>query len=259
MSDIVEVQPEISGAEAPNQPMADPENAASVETSTPETPTEDSERPEWLPEKFQSAEDLASAYKELESKLGQPKEEEEASESTEEPAPAETDWQNKIEPFTKEYAESGELTQESFDKLAEMGYPRGLVEAYMAGQEALGRVGTVQEAEVVDGVGGPEAYQQMTEWAKENLSEAELTAYNNTMSSTDADAVNFAVKGLQARFQASNSEPNLVMGDATGNSGKGRAFRSNAELVEAMGDPRYKTDAAYREDVDKRLASSSIL
>jgi len=258
MSDIVEVQPEITGSEAPNQPMADPENASSVETTN--QPQEEADRPEWLPEKFQSAEDLADAYKELEGKLGQPKEEETAAESEEgEQEPTKVDgWQTKIEPFTKEYAEKGELTEESFNKLNEMGYPRELVESYMAGQEALGRVGSVQENEILSKVGGQEAYAEMTEWARDNLSEVELQSYNKTMDGGDGGAAELAVMGLQARFQAANSTPNLLTGEAKGG-GKGKAIRSNSELIELMSDPRYEKDAAYREDIQKRLGVSDIL
>ena len=46
----------------------DPESEESVE-AVPEEQTEDN-RPEWLPEKFKSPEDMASAYSELEKKMG---------------------------------------------------------------------------------------------------------------------------------------------------------------------------------------------
>tara|TARA_R110000824_G_scaffold105995_6_gene250573 strand:+ start:582 stop:1361 length:780 start_codon:yes stop_codon:yes gene_type:complete len=258
MSDIVEVQPEITGSEAPNQPMADPNNAAVVET-TNQSEEAASDRPEWLPEKFESAEDLADAYKELEGKLGQPREEN--AESTEEEAEetaSEGEWQAKIQPFTDEYAEQGELSSKSLGKLSEMGFPKELVENYMAGQEALGRVGTVEEQEIMNSVGGTDSYKDMTEWARDSLSEQELSAYNNTMNTGDSDAVEFAAKGLQARYQAANSTPNLLTGEARGG-GKGQGFRSNAELVKAMSDPRYANDPAYQEDVQKRLAVSDIL
>ena len=42
-----------------------------VATSEEQTPTE--ERPEWLDEKFNSPEDLAKAYTELQKKLSEPK------------------------------------------------------------------------------------------------------------------------------------------------------------------------------------------
>jgi hypothetical protein len=260
MSDIVEVQPEIPGAEAPNQPTADPENAATVEATSEETAAvESSDRPEWLPEKFQSAEDLASAYKELESKLGQPKEE---AETAEEEAPQQEEessgeWFEKFAPFTQELQDQGELTKESYDELAEMGYPKELVDGYIAGQEALN---SREEAAVVDSIGGQENFTSMSEWAKENVPEAELDAYNRSvMSGTQADA-QVAVQGMFARYQAATGEgsaPKLITGQK--GDGKGKAIRSNAELVELMGDPRYHNDPAYRQDIERRLAVSDIL
>ena len=36
------------------------------------------------------------------------------------------------------------------------------------------------------------------------------------------------------------------------------AFRSQAELVAAMDDPRYEKDPAYRQDVERKLENSNI-
>jgi hypothetical protein len=58
-----------SAEEAPEAQAAEPTEA------TQETQVPPSERPEWLPEKFKSAEDLANAYKSLEGKLGSKEEE----------------------------------------------------------------------------------------------------------------------------------------------------------------------------------------
>ena len=46
-----------------------PQEQAQVETE--ELPQEQSDRPEWLPEKFKDPADMAKAYSELEKKLGQ--------------------------------------------------------------------------------------------------------------------------------------------------------------------------------------------
>tara|TARA_B100000676_G_C18057861_1_gene835691 strand:- start:1266 stop:2057 length:792 start_codon:yes stop_codon:yes gene_type:complete len=262
MSDIVEVQPEIPGAEAPNQPTADPENATTVEATSEETAAvESSDRPEWLPEKFQSAEDLASAYKELESKLGQPKEE---VETTEEEAPKQEEesdeWTDKFAPFTKELEEKGELSEESYADLTKQGYPKQLVDQWIAGQQALQTLESQQEGEIVNSIGGQENFDSMIEWVKENVSPAEIEAYDRAVTGgTQADA-QVAVQGMYARYQAATGEgsaPKLITGQK--GDGKGKAIRSNAELVELMGDPRYHSDPAYRQDVERRLAVSDIL
>ena len=104
----------------------------------PEAPVAEdnqSERPEWLPEKFNSPEDLAKSYSELEKKL---------SGSTDEAAePSDTDGepQGQSEPvsfekFSEEFAGSGELSRDSFAELEAMGYPKEMVETYINGMNA---------------------------------------------------------------------------------------------------------------------------
>ena len=48
------------------------ENETTSEAPVVETPTTAQAKPEWLPEKFNSPEEMAKAYGELENKLGQP-------------------------------------------------------------------------------------------------------------------------------------------------------------------------------------------
>lgn len=62
-----ETASEATASEATAAPTAAPEKAVTAPAQAPAT---SSERPEWLPEKYKSPEDLAKAYKELESKLG---------------------------------------------------------------------------------------------------------------------------------------------------------------------------------------------
>ena len=48
----------------------------------------------------------------------------------------------------------------------------------------------------------------------------------------------------------------MLQGKAASSSGD--VFRSQAELVAAMGDPRYETDPAYRADVVAKLEQSDL-
>jgi hypothetical protein len=62
-----------------------------------------------------------------------------------------------------------------------------------------------------------------------------------------------AVEGLQARFSSTEgNEPKLVTGQAGQST---EVFRSTSELVTTMADPRYKSDPAYRTDIEKKLES----
>lgn len=218
------------------------------------------ERPEGLPEKFNSVEDMAKSYQELESKLGQPK----AEESTSEPKADD----NNLEIAEKatqaagldmgalnaEYAEKGELAQESYDALEKAGISREYVDQFIAGQQA---VAAKQSGEVKAIAGGDEGYEAMTGWAKENLTDAEIEAYNSAVNSGNMETTKLAVTGLKARYDANEgSDPKLLSGKATGTGEKG--FESWAQVTEAMKDARYEKDPAYQAEVQNKIANSNL-
>ena len=106
-------------------------------------------------------------------------------------------------------------------------------------------------------VGGEQNYTSMMTWASQNLPEAEITAFNNVIDGGDVNAINMAISGMYARYQSNNiTEPNLIDGEGKALS---PTFRSTAELVAAMNDPRYKDDEAYRNDVQQRLETQTYL
>jgi len=213
-------------------------------------PTTDENRPEWLPEKFNSPEELAKSYNELQSKLSQPEDEE----STEE-QPTETEGGNinsAISSATTEFEETGELTDASYKALAEAGIPKEFVDAYMAGQTAVADTESVQ---IMDSVGGQEQYQAMSEWALENLSDDELDTYNEMVESGSSQQAQMAVAGLHARYTAGGGGVQLTQGSTSGVGIK--PFNSAAQVTEAMRDKRYSTDPAYRKEVEQRLSVSN--
>jgi hypothetical protein len=116
-----------------------------VETPEVQQPEEEQqqERPEWLPEKFKSAEDMANAYSELEKKLGQPQpQEEEQPQQTEETNDDEqtqaTNYNEAVVEASQEFFNNdGQLSEETYKKLEGIGLPRDLVDSYAAGQQAL--------------------------------------------------------------------------------------------------------------------------
>jgi hypothetical protein len=158
----------------------------------------------------------------------------------------------KLQGFSDEFFKTGKLSDNSYGELEQMGFPRALVDQFIAGQQA---VIAREEASVFESVGGQPAYEQMIQWAGASLSPAEVDAYNKAVGSGDQAQMMFAVKGLQARYTAQTREPNFISGSKAPPS----VFRSVAEVVAAMSDPRYKTDAAYRSDVERKIAVSNVL
>ena len=228
-----------------------------------EATQQDPERPEWLPEKFNSPEDMAKAYANLETKLGSnetetsPKEETDALEEnvTQQASEVSELLDSKgldFDVFQQEYMENGELSDDAYAALEEAGLSRTLVDTWVQGQDALAGQLT---SEIHSLSGGSDEYAAMMQWATENLGESEINAYNATMDRMDADEVRFAVQGLTARYR-SEAEPSLLQA-GTGAVSGGK-FNSNSELTEAMRDPRYVKDPAYRQEVASKLARSSL-
>src|SRR5210317_721535 len=232
------------------------------EETTSEKPVEENvtqSKPEGLPEKFKSVEDLAKSYQELEKKLGdsQPKETEVSKDTNSDLDIAEKAVETaglNMETLASEYAEKGELDEKSYEALEKAGIPKDYVNQFIEGQKAIA---DQQAASIKNMVGGSEAYTEMTAWAAENMSEEEKTAYNTAVNSKDIETAKLAVVGLKAKFERANgNEPNLLEGKGTVSGEKG--YASWAEVTRAMGDERYSKDPAYQAMVQEKLANSDL-
>ena len=228
-----------------------------------ELPQDQSDRPEWLPEKFKSPEDMSKAYAELEKKLGQaPKEDTEESEQSEEKAEDDEEQteENTSEAYkavaeaSKEFFENdGQLSEETYNALEKAGLPRDLVDSYAAGQQALLQSEEGQIKSVAQG-----NYDAMAEWANENLPQEEIDAFDEVVTGGSISQAKLAVQGLYARYQNEvGAKPKLTQGAVSGVSTM--PFKSMQELARAQSDPRYKSgDKAYHEEIDRRLSVSNI-
>jgi hypothetical protein len=237
----VSVNPEMTGSMAPGQQMP-------VEGQQPEGQQEQqTERPAWLPEGFESPEQLAEAYKAMSE--AQQHNDRDQQMSAEEVAADE-----KLGKFSSEFFEKGTLSAESYKELSKMGYPRSVVDQFIEGQKA--RM-TLEENQILGEIGGKDEYNSMTEWASKNMKQAEIEAYNRAVESGDLNSAMFAVKGLQARYKASvgATEPKFIQGGKSNPGG----YQSVAEVVAAMSDRRYKIDPAYRAEVERKIGNSTVL
>lgn len=245
----------------------EPDDAAeAVGTISEEQASEEQQvdRPDWLPEKFKSPEDMAQAYSELEKKMGQGTNEEQPAETTEEnegdvqddkPDDNENaDYNAAVVDASKEFFENdGQLSEETYEKLAKAGLPKELVDSYAAGQQALLQS---EEGEIKSVANGQ--FDAMAEWANDNLEQEEINAFDDIVTTGTKEQAKFAVKSLYDRYtQANGSSPKLVQGAVTG--GSTMPFKSMQELARAQSDPRYKSgDKAYHEEIDRRLSVSRL-
>ena len=212
--------------------------------------------------KYKSAQDLEKAYIELQQKLGsgeQQSEPEQEAEPTEEADETITMF-NSID---DELAQGGEISEESMAKLTAMD-SKDLVDAYLRYQNTLedvpvqeGRELNDQEVSAIyNSVGGEQQYQQMTAWAAENLDADTVQAFDNVIESGNVAAINLALRGLQSQYNDNvGYENNMIQGKPAQATG---GYRSQAEVVRDMNDPRYDRDPAYRQEVMDKLANSNL-
>ena len=228
--------------------------------------------------KFKSVEDLAASYKELEGKLGtvteedQPQTEEEQTETNDTEFNAEEFYGDGLASVLEEvgidpqeisnrFTESGEINEDDYTKLGEAGFSKQVIDTYLDGLRGGATSGediaTTQIQGIKDSVGGDDNYGKMVSWAIENLPAEEVKEFNSLTETANATAIKFAVQGLYSQYNnAMGVEPNLVSGKAS--SSGPTPYRSTAEVVTAMSDPRYGKDVTYTEDVQRRLGGSDV-
>ena len=238
--------------------------------------------------KFKSVEDLANSYKELQGKLGQSTNEEPAAESTTESTEEETKADDTPKPETDfdaaevygeglantlqeagidaqdiatRFQESGEISEDDYSKLKDVGFSKGVIDSYLAGIKAQStnavEIADSQIKAIQDSVGGAEQYGKLTAWAVENLPSDQVEAFNALTETGNAASIQLAVNGIQSQYNnAMGKEPSLV----TGKAGQSAVtpYRSTAEVVTAMKDARYGKDVSYTENVQRRLADSNV-
>ena len=222
--------------------------------------------------KYKNAEELESAYLSLQKKLGQEEEtdyeesdegyaeEEETDEEVSDDAPAVSLINEASEEY---YANEGTLSEETIGRFSEMS-STDLVNAYLeiqannpqAPQQAV-ELSEAQVNSVQNAAGGEANYTRIIEWAASNLDNKSIDAFDSVVDSGNPAAINIAFAGLQSRYNEANGYEGRMLQGKPADS-RGDVYRSQAELVAAMGDPRYDTDPAYRADVIQKLDQSDL-
>ena len=218
--------------------------------------------------KYKNAEELESAYVELQKKLGEPKEE--VSNETEETVSEETTEEPKEEeePKDKESSILNSLWEQrnnkdgfSQDVLKELASsnPGELAKEYLRYRNANQPQALTDEniSQLMESAGGEEKYNTIVGWAKNNLSDQEQRMYDTVVDRGDPLACYFALQALMGRYNdAVGTDGRMLTGKPP--SSAGDVFKSQAEMVKAMEDDRYNDDPAYRQAIMEKLERSNI-
>ena len=256
-----------------------------------------SEETQQVLQKFNSTEDLAKSYAELQRKFTQNQQQKPETE-TETQTETQTETPQQGESYSRDqavsiYGEAGvealaskglkmeELMHsadnggdisEHYDTLAEtFNVPRSLVEGFVStygksGQAAdtSNELTAAEEEQIINEVGGAESYKQMGEWANKNMNEEMVKEFNKTMDAGNIDSIRWAIRSLQLEMANPRSvvEPKLIGG---GEVPSETVFRSQQQVLDAMnkrnarGQKVYDIDEAYQQSVKEILARSPDL
>jgi len=225
------------------------------------------EQEQLLAGKYKSAEDLESAYIELQKKLGDSKEE--ASEENVETVSEEKEEEPKEEePKTKDSSVLDTLWKQKDSKdgfsdelLKELAStnPGELAKEYLRYRNANEPKGLTEEnvSQLMQTAGGEERYNQIINWANKNLNANEQKMYDTVVDRGDPLACYFALQALMGRYtDAVGTDGRMIAGKPP--SSAGDVFKSQAEMVKAMEDDRYNDDPAYRQAIMEKLERSNI-
>jgi len=216
-----------------------------------------------MPEKFQgkSAEEIARAYMELEKLKTKQQdspntpteteaEEENTTEQIDDTAKEAEEQANKLltpkdfKKYEEAYLQEGKLSDDLYKELEQKGLSKEIVDTYIDAQKVKGEV---YKKTIYDTAGGEQAYNQMVEWARENLSETQAKRFDQDILSGDMNIAKEAIEVLKLRM---GTPPRRIEGQTQGNGLK--PFQTRDEYFKAVRNPAYKTDRRYAELVDNR-------
>ena len=230
---------------------------------------------ELLAGKYKDAQELEKAYVELQKKLGDKgtkdsseagntedsyEDESEEGYEDEEEADVDTSKDGFLDTLWEE-AIGDKYSDETLEELSKMD-AADIADMHLRYrqqvEESLPPEITEQQVTELKGVaGGEEKYGDMLQWAKDTLNPQEIQMFDTVMERGDPLAAFFAVRSLAYRYEdALGRDGQMVTGTAP--KGDGSQFNSQAEVVEAMSDPRYDRDPAFRQKIMKKLERSDI-
>ena len=220
--------------------------------------------------KYKNAQELESAYVELQKKFGEKgsetskdagdteaSQQEETKEETEE-TEKDSSEANVLDELWTESQSNEKFSDEVLEKLQKTS-PGDLAKAYLSyrQQNQPQQLTDANITELKGIAGGEEGYGEMLQWAEKNLNKQEIDMFDQVMEKGDPLAAFFAVRSLAYRWEDSRGVDGRML-TGTAPKSDGSQFRSQAEVVQAMSDPRYERDSAYRQDVMKKLERSNV-
>jgi hypothetical protein len=206
-------------------------------------------RSEFYAGKFKSIEQLEQGYLELQTKLGNPTSTPEPSPPQEEVGPPSV--AERLAQAYESYNSDQKFNVEDFEEVSK----EDLIKTLFENSGADTAMTDAQVGEIQNRVGGEEQYAAMMRWAVEALPKSDVDAFDQIIDSGNMTNIAMAVDAVAKRFADANGQEGAMLTGRTAPDAP-PGYRSQAELLADMNDPRYDTDPAYRNDVLMKLENS---
>lgn len=156
--------------------------------------------------------------------------------------------------LVSEYDQNGVLSEDTYKKLADAGYPKNVVDTFIRGVEATNEGFTNA---VYGFAGGKAEYEKLTAYVTSKGKEA-VDGFNTIITNGSLASVKMMINGLKAEMtmRSGTAKGSLLGGNSGGNMG---GFANEAAMEKAMSDPRYGVDEAYTKAVEQRLIKSPFI
>lgn len=200
----------------------------------------DGDRPEWLPEKFKTPEDMAEAYRNLEKKQSErPDHKVPEKYEVEVPEALGGELDEEDVAFFKDAGFTNDQAQKFLTWLSDAAVPEIRAATTEAQMERLGRSWDMdpQSESFKKRMG------ELRGWAQENLDPEVVKSLRRS-----AD-------GVHAMFRM--MEQGLTAGAPAGSGGSQATTLTQAQIDSMVADPRYQTDEAYRQEVERKVKEAN--
>lgn len=172
---------------------------------------------------------------------------------------SEDDFSNPPESFDLNYYQGefdakGELSDASYAALEKQGFPRDVVDDYIAMRKEKAEALTKHWTDMM---GGEDRKNAIVEWARNSYSEKKRASINKIMSGHDVDAIDIAVQAMVADYERANpTKPPQRQVGLRGTPGSSDVYATYADWQKDVRSERYKKDPEFRAAVQRRAAVS---
>ena len=147
----------------------------------------------------------------------------------------------------------GQLSEATYQKLEEAGYPKKLVDSYIDNMNLRSEMFVNA---VVGQAGGEDQFTQLQGFIKAQGQDA-VNAFNGAIESGNLAMIKTLMNGSKAQMAKAYGTANpTIMGSSSGTGQGDIGFTSKEQMIEAMSERRYGRDKAYTKEVEEKVLKS---